>query len=115
MRLKYYPVLHYLTAADVGSASVTVGEDDQGAITGLSYRTINAQLDGDGGTISVLVVERANVADYLLIPIDRDNSRVADGIDLPAVNYAPGESFDIASLSLTTEVVVNQPPFARRY
>ena len=82
-------------------ATVSIGDDDQGSITSITYRTIT--LDHDGVMVEqvVAIIERDAVADYLLIPVDTVDGEVEDGALPVSDAYGAGDlvaysgSFDL--------------------
>lgn len=101
----------FIDPISFAESEVTIGDDNQGTITGLTFRTISLDVEGILENFDVALIERFGVADYILVPFNKADSELSPAT-LPASSmYFASEAFDIAdSLSLQQGIGGNIDP-----
>jgi len=101
-----------LSRENLAATTVRFGDDSQGGVTGIFFRTITLQVGESTVSVDVAFIERQDVADYLIVPIDRDTGRITnEPLDLG--NYAPGEVLVLNSVDFNAVVEEDpEPPVA---
>ncbi len=90
--------------------SVKIGDDDQGALTNLFYYRLSERDENGNATdpVYVAVLERANTADYLLIPFDPDTNTASTEPLPEGVELRSFSSWNSSNpVRLVSEVIAN--------
>lgn len=84
----------FLDPSDPGAVSVTIGDDEQGPVTGIEYRGWTLEEDGETVTYSFVRLERDNTAEFLLLPVDPITGQLVTQALPIAGAYVAGSTFD---------------------
>lgn len=89
------------------ATSLTIGDDEQGELESLEYRSFIRDTDGQT-TYSFIRLAAANTAEYILLPVDPETGALTDGLLPQASDYASNSTFDPVAVILRGD----DPPIA---